>query len=63
MKRFIVHLNDGEFLNVPADRMEIKENFVFAWKGEELVDMVDISAIISAHISTQAEKACCNEAR
>ena len=25
MNRFIVQLNDGGFMNIPADRMELKE--------------------------------------
>lgn len=33
MNRFIVRLNDGGFMNVPADRMELKENFLFAWRA------------------------------
>lgn len=36
MNRFIVQLNDGGFMNIPADRMELKENFLFAWRGTEL---------------------------
>lgn len=49
--RFIVQFNDGEHMNVPADRMELKENFLFAWRGTELIAMVDISAVICAHMS------------
>lgn len=55
MNRFIVQLNDDGFMNIPADRMEQKENFLFAWRGTELIAMVDISAVICAHMS-QSEK-------
>ena len=55
MNRFVVLLNDGSHMNVPADRMELKENFLFAWRGAELIAMVDISAVICAHMS-QSEK-------
>ena len=51
MNRFIVQLNDGGVMNIPADRMELKENFLFAWRGTELIAMVDISAVICAHMS------------
>ena len=50
MNRFVVLLNDGSHMNVPADRMELKENFLFAWRGTELIAMVDISAVICAHV-------------
>ena len=55
MNRFVVLLNDGSHMNVPADRMELKENFLFAWRGTELIAMVDISAVICEHMS-QSEK-------
>ena len=55
MNRFVVLLNDGEHMNVPADRMEVQENFLYAWRGAELIAMVDISAVICAHMS-QSEK-------
>lgn len=51
MNRFIVRINDGGFMNVPADRMELKENFLFARRGTDLIAMVDISAVICAHMS------------
>ena len=45
MNRFIVQLNDGGFMNVPADRMELKENFLFAWRGTELIAMVPLASL------------------
>lgn len=51
MKRFAAQLNDGSFINTKADRMEICENLIYAYDADQLVALVDISAVVSAHIS------------
>ena len=51
VKRIIIQLNGGEHINIPADRMEIKENDLRAWNGMELVAYVDTSAVICAYMS------------
>lgn len=51
MKRIIILLNGGEYINIPADRMEVKENELRAWNGGELVAYVDTSAVVCAHLS------------
>lgn len=48
--RFTATLNDGSFFNIPADRMDIKENLIYVWAGEALVGLVEMSAIISAKL-------------
>lgn len=50
MNRFVASLNDGSFINTLADRMEIKENLLFAFYRDELVALVEVTAIISAHL-------------
>lgn len=54
IKRFHAQLNDGSYINVVADRMELKDNMLFAYDGTVLVALVDISAVISAKISNTA---------
>lgn len=51
MNRFVATLNGGETINIPAERMELKENFIYVWRGDRLVAMVDISAVVCAYIS------------
>ena len=51
MTRFVVQLNDGGYMNVPADRMDVEDHFLRAWMGGQLIAIVDTSAVISAHIS------------
>lgn len=51
MKRFIAILNDNSFINIPATRMELKENSIIVWEENDLVAFVDVSVILCAHIS------------
>lgn len=51
MKRITIMLNGGEFINVPADRMEIREDAILAWSGGNLVAYADIGSVVCAHIS------------
>ena len=56
MKRCNIVLNGCSYINVPADRMEKEENMLYVWDGNNLVVAVEITAVISAHISEKGEK-------
>ena len=43
-------MNDGSFINVEATRMELVENMIQVYDGADLVGLVDISAVLQAHI-------------
>lgn len=51
MKRVTILLNSGEHINIPADRLEYKENTIIAWHGNELVAYADVGAVICAYLS------------
>lgn len=51
MKMFFAQLSDKSYINIPADRMEVTDNMVYIYDGERLVAMIDVSMILSAHIS------------
>ena len=53
--RFTATLNDGSFFNIPADRMDIKENLLYVRAGEALVGLVEMSAIISAKLEERVK--------
>lgn len=56
MKRFSATLNDMSFINTAADRMEIKDNMLYVYDGNQLVALVETTVIISAHISEREER-------
>lgn len=55
MKRFIAILNDQSYVNVSATRMEMVDNAIRVWNGDELVAFIDVSVILSAHISERKD--------
>lgn len=57
MKYFVAQLAEGKHINVPADRMDLQDDTIFAYHWGNLVAIVDKSAVISAHISEKNEVA------
>lgn len=55
MKRFNACLNGGTYINVEATRMELVDNLIYVWNGDEFVACCDISIVMSAHISERGE--------
>jgi hypothetical protein len=53
--RAIFKLTNGEFINVPADQIDIRDNWVCAWDGENIVAIVKIDIVASCHLSKQKE--------
>ena len=55
MKRFIATLNGESYINIPADRMVFNQdsNMVMVYNGQAFVVCVDVSAVITAHISEE----------
>ena len=58
MKRFNAVMNDGSYINVPADRMELRDCSIMAWNADQLMAVVEITAVISAHLSEKGNKEC-----
>ena len=57
VKKFVAQLNDDSYINIFADRMEIKENILYVWLEADLVALVDVSVLLMAKLdNTQAEK-------
>ena len=51
MKKFTATMSDGSFINVEATRMELVEDMIRVYDKAELVAVVDIGAVLQAHIS------------
>ncbi len=56
MKRFIAILNDGSFINVPATRMEIRDDSIFVYDGNAVVAYVDTGFTLTAHVSDRKDE-------
>lgn len=55
MKRFYAVLNGGDFININATRMELEDNAIRVYNGTELVAFIDVSVVLSAHMSERTE--------
>lgn len=51
MKKLVANLNDGSFINIPADKMTIEENLIIAKNGEDIVAVIDTAVVLVAYIS------------
>jgi len=54
MKKFVAQLNDESYINIPADKMEVKDEFLYVWLGSDLVAMVDVSVLLMARMDANA---------
>lgn len=55
MTRVIIRFKDGEHLNIPADYIDIREEWIVAWNGEYIVAMAKADDVISCHLSEKKE--------
>jgi hypothetical protein len=51
MKRLVIKLRDGTYVNVCADCLDYRKGFIMAWHGDILVAIVNAKETISCHIS------------
>ena len=41
MKRTIIKLKDGTVINIPADAMDTRNEWLFVWNGEDIVAVIN----------------------
>ena len=54
-KRFIASLNGDAYVNVVATHMEVNDNMLYVWNGNDLVALLDVSVILSARINESGD--------
>ena len=55
MSRVIIKFKNGDHINIGADCIDIRDAFIMAWRGEDLVVIANADEIISCHISEQGK--------
>jgi hypothetical protein len=53
MKKVVIHLKDGNFVNVEADTIELAKSYIIVKNGEKPVAIAKIKEIVSCHMSIQ----------
>lgn len=46
-----MRLNDGNHINIPAERMIWEDNYLVALCGDEMVAFIDVSTVLVAYLS------------
>lgn len=59
MKRIIAVMQDGQYINIPGDRMKLdaETNKVYAYAGRKFIGAFEISALQKIYISEKKEDA------
>lgn len=57
MCKFIARLNDDSYINITADQMiyKLDSNMVAVYNSGSLVALLDLSVVLTAHLSEKAE--------
>ena len=55
MTRVIIKFKDGEYLNIPADCIDIRDGWVLAWKGDFIVVIAKSDEVNVCYISEKKE--------
>lgn len=53
MKRFVAHLNDGSYMNIKADRIELIGDAITVYCDSDLVAFLDIGCVLTAQINSK----------
>ena len=55
MTRVIIRFKDGEHINIQGDYIDIKDEWIFAWKGDFIVLIVKAEEVVACYISEKKE--------
>ena len=55
MTRIIIRFKDGEHINLPVDCMDIRDGWIMAWRGEDIVVLAKADEVIVCYISEKKE--------
>lgn len=58
MSRFVARMNDDSFINLEADvmRLDDERNCLLVIKGTDLVAVVDLAVVLTAHMSEEKKE-------
>ncbi len=51
MAKVIIKFKNGEFINIPADCIDIRDGWIMAWRGEFIVTIVKAEEVIICYLS------------
>ena len=57
MKRAVFKISGGEYINVKADQIDVREGWVCAWNGENIVAIAKAELVEICKL-TECDKVC-----
>ena len=51
MSRCIIKLKDGEYINIPADCIDLRDGWLYAWSGDYIVLIVNAEQVLACYLS------------
>lgn len=55
MAKVIIKFKNGEHINIPADCIELRDEWIYAWRGDYIVVIVRAEEVIACYISEKKE--------
>lgn len=55
MAKVIIKFKNGEHVNIPADCIDHREGWIYAWRGDYIVVIVRAEEVIACYISEKKE--------
>ena len=55
MTRLIIKFKNGEHINLPADCIDIRDGWIVAWQGENIVVIANMDEVYVCYLSEKKE--------
>lgn len=55
MAKGIIKFKNGEHINIPADCIDHREGWIYAWRGDDIVVIVRAEEVCACYISEKRE--------
>ena len=55
MTRCLIKFTNGEYINIQADCIDLREGWIYAWRGDYIVAIVKADEVSACYISEKKE--------
>lgn len=54
--RAVFKFSNGDYLNVPADQIDVRNEWILAWNGEDIVAIAKVDVVDICYLSEKKEE-------
>lgn len=55
MSRCLFKFKNGEYVNIQADCIDLRDGWIYAWRGDYIVAIVQAEEVLACYISEKKE--------